>query len=173
MKACYNEECKLTHLKFTKRKRESGSYENHRPRYSRNSNAPRNYPKPSQETKVENSKPKQISKNQKRNEDTEKEDRSSDGGKESSASKQTEVNETSSHFLGSALESMKKELSNLIPTLIQQQMQLQLLQLQKPQVTPNWLQFANPPVQLQLATSQKATTPTPNQVIQPMSQTQW
>ena len=170
MKACYNQECRMTHLKFTKRKKENDSYENHRHRYPRSSNATRNYRRPNQENKNENSKPNHASKSEKRNE--ENKDGSNDG-KENSASKQSDLNETTSNFLGSALESMKKELSSLIPTLIQQQMQLQLLQLQKPQVTPNWQQLLNPPLQMQLTPSQKVPSPTSSQVIQPMSQTQW
>ena len=170
MKACYNQECRMTHLKFTKRKKENDSYENHRHRYPRSSNATRNYRRPNQENKNENPKPNHASKSEKRNE--ENKDGSNDG-KENSASKQSDLNETTSNFLGSALESMKKELSSLIPTLIQQQMQLQLLQLQKPQVTPNWQQLLNPPLQMQLTPSQKVPSPTSSQVIQPMSQTQW
>ena len=172
MKACYNEECRMTHLKFTKRKRESDSYENRRNHYPRNSNASRNYRKPHQEKKEENAKPNHTSKTQKRNEENEKADKRNDE-KENTASKQSDLNETASHFLGSALESMKKELSSLIPTLIQQQMQLQMLQLQKPQVTSNWQQLLNPSLQMQLTQSQKLPSSPSNQVIQPMSQSQW
>ena len=161
MKACYNEECRMTHLKFTKRKKEKDTYESHKKHYSRNSNASRNYRRPNQEKKEEN----HTSKTQKRIEDNEKD------VKEKSVSKQPDLNETASHFLGSALESMKKELSTLIPTLIQQQMQLQLSQL--PQVTTNWQQLLNPSLQLQLPPTQKVPPTPSNQVIQPISQTQW
>ena len=144
MKKCYNQQCTLTHLRFTVRKKDD-YYKNHQ-----HSSEPRQYGNLRQKTgrdkkTEEHPKPKQPSIESK-----------TDDIKEGDATIKPNPKEDM-HFLGPALERMQKELSNLIQVQIQQQFQQQMqlqqqiqLHLQKgsPQMMHNWLSVANPSLQM-------------------------
>ena len=143
MKKCYNQQCTLTHLRFTIRKKDD-YYKSHQ-----NPSEPRHYGNTRQKTgrdkkTEEHPKPHQPSSESKTN----------DNKTEGNAPNSKEENQ---HFLGPALERMQKELSNLIQVQIQQQFQQQMqlqqqiqLHLQKgsPQMMHNWLSVANPSLQM-------------------------
>ena len=118
MRACYNKQCTLTHLKFTRKKDDNYRNDNNREtnRYNRTDTRGRSQdqrytPKTYQSEPKDDDKPKPWAEGSALYQPNSTEKPKKDGENQ--------------RFLDLAMESMKKELSNLISVQIQQQMQLQ------------------------------------------------
>ena len=167
LKVCYNKECKLCHLKFTRRNKED-YYEQKQQSYRSNYN--QNYSEHEQKEKwpTENKRSTEF-----RSEyDWPRKDRYNNFRRQQNRGNYGRENDQ--HFLGVALEKIQKELSNHIQTQIQEQMQLHLQKI--PQVNANWFPAPNrqiqqfqPPVNQVQQPVKPVQTPVP----QPTPQNQW